>query len=139
MIARPLLAAMVGASVAAQPPSEALVADTTGTICAVAIFHAMDEIGRRCFPGEDPAVQAALGAAAGRLDAHVVAKGAMSREENVAFGRQMSSRDEPTAQLCSGDGPSMYRQVRSYGAEAIAAETDRLIARSEMPEWGSCL
>ena len=99
----------------------------------------MAEIGRRCYPGEDAAVQAALGAAVERLDAHVVARGAMTLEENVAFGRQMSSRDEPTAQLCSGDGLSMYQHFRSYGAEAIAAETDRLIARPEMPEWGSCL
>src|SRR3954470_18213705 len=48
-----------------------------GTICAVALYSAVQEVGKRCFPGEDSEFQAEVGRAVARLDAFVLANSDM--------------------------------------------------------------
>jgi hypothetical protein len=116
----------------AQPPAG------EGVLCAWAIYIAIEEVGRRCFPGQNPALQARLTAANERIERYVRDNSAITDEAVASFRRQMGEADMPDAAFCKGDFVDMYG--RSKGKElARTDDLDKLLARPGEPKWGTCV
>lgn len=122
----------------AQPPE---VPPGEGVICAWAIMAAMNEVGRRCYPGQHADVQATLRDALTRIDAYVVANATPppTQDQIDDFKRRQGSSDATHDQVCRGDADQMYLHFVEQGAEAIRAYIDPLLARPGEPRWGTCL
>lgn len=117
------------------PPGE-------GVICAVALFGAIEEIGRRCYPDRLPEFQAELRQSLARLDAYVLANSDMTAEDLARFKADQSGADVPDAELCSSEFGSIYTDpapAATTDAMEFSAYVDRLVARPGEPTWGTCV
>jgi hypothetical protein len=114
------------------PPGE-------GAICALALFAAAAEVGRRCFPDERPALQAELDRASARLDAFVLANSRTSRAELDELKRKQALVGAPQAELCASDAMMIYRAFAAQGADALKADSEKLVTRPGPATWGDCL
>jgi hypothetical protein len=115
----------------AKPPGE-------GVMCALAIYSAMDQVGRVCFPGQDPAMQAEVGRAVAKLDRYVLANG-WTAEDLAHFKREQASVDTPKDKLCKGDFLDLYKAAKTSDPAALGAAVDKATSRPGQPTWGTCL
>jgi hypothetical protein len=136
-----LLAGSARADPAAEAPTSppAMREPTMGTICAVALYSAVQEVGKRCFPGEDAEFQAELGRAVARLDSYMLSHSDMDQAALDSLKREQSLVGAPKAELCSGDPVGLYRAFAGQGSEYLRAETERITARPGPATWGDCL
>ena len=124
-----------GLAGAPAPPRES--APGEGVICALAVTVVVAETGRRCFTGQDAAVQAELARTEARIEDYVLRNTAADRAALDRFRRDQirSGVERP---LCESDAAGMYRAIAGEGVAKLRAGTDRLLARQGTPSWGSC-
>jgi hypothetical protein len=136
-----LLAGSARADPAAEtaPSPPAVREPTMGTICALALYTVAQEVGKRCFPGEDSEFQAELDRAVARLDAFVLANSDMGQAGLARPKREQSLVGAPEAELCSGDPVGIYKAFAAQGSEYLRAEAEMLTARPRPAVWGDCL
>ena len=113
------------------PPGE-------GVMCALAIYGVADQVGRRCFPGQDAAMQAEIGRAVTKLGGYVLANG-WTADDLARFKREQTWVDEPKEKLCKGDPLGLYRSIAGADPATVHAGVDQLISRPGKPAWGDCL
>ncbi|WP_166038070.1 hypothetical protein [Sphingosinicella sp. YJ22] len=111
----------------------------TGVICIMAIFNAVAEVGRRCFPGQDPEFQAELGRAVDQIDQYVLRNSAATPADLERFKQEQANVGEPSAAVCRSEVIGMYRNLARRGTASLRSETEALVARPGPPEWGDCL
>ena len=102
----------------------------------------IDEVGKRCFPGEHPEIQAELSRSVGRLDAYVAANDSRATPGMIAeFKRTQGHVGGPQEFLCKDDGDpaQMYRAFRAQGSQKLRETVDKVVARAGPPTWGDCL
>jgi hypothetical protein len=138
------LAVLAGSAQAGTAPETALSQPSVrepamGTICAVALYTAVQEVGKRCFPGEDAEFQAEVDRAVARLDAFVLANSDMGEAGLERLKREQSLVGAPEAELCTGDPVGIYRAFAAQGKESLRAEAEMLTARPRPAVWGDCL
>lgn len=115
------------------PPGE-------GLICTWALVVNSAEVGRRCFPGENPEFQAELERSEARLDAFVPANGKDATPENIArFKATQGHVGRPKDQVCFADAIMIYRAFEKAGVQNLRETVDKGVARPGEPTWGSCL
>jgi hypothetical protein len=129
---------MAGNSLAGAPAPLRESAPGEGVICALAITIAVAEIGRRCFPGQDAAVQAELARTEARIEDYVLRNAPANRAALDRFRRDQLGSGVGTP-FCEGDAAGMYRAIAGEGVARIRAGADRLLARQGRPTWGDCL
>ena len=148
MTARTLLCALIAAGVGAsaahawsvQAPREPLPGQ--GVICSMAILNAMAEVGRRCFPGQNPEFQAELARATALIDDYVLRNSDWTPADLERFKREQAHVGDTEAfpSLCHDrDVVGMYRQMAASDLAQTRADTDRMLARPGRPTWGDCL
>lgn len=110
-------------------------------ICAWAIYTVMNEVGPRCHPGEDAAIQAEVARAVEKIDAYVLANltPTPTREDLDAFKRKQGHVGAPAEQLCTGSAEEMYEALVAQGPAPIRQSVDELLERPGEPTWGTCL
>jgi hypothetical protein len=113
------------------PPGE-------GIFCALAIYSVAREVGRQCFPGEDPEYQAELGRSVAKLDAFVLRNSKTTPAELAKF-KTDQGQGAPRELLCKGEAVGIYRAVENGGAERLRTSIDSAVARPGQPTWGTCL
>jgi hypothetical protein len=135
-----LAALLVGpASIAGgQTPDTAATPPGQGVMCAVAIYGLADQVGRRCFPGQDAAMQAEIGRTVAKLDGYVLTNG-WTAEDLAHFKREQAWVDEPRDKLCKGDPVGLYRGMAATNPAELRASVDALVSRPGKPTWGDCL
>lgn len=136
------LAVLTGAASTPTPQDARETPPGEGIICAMAIFGAIAEIGRRCYPDRLPEFQEELRQSLVRMDAYVLANSDTTAEDLERFKADQTGVGVPDAELCSSEFASIYTEPPP---EAItdAAEfrtyVDQLVARPGTPTWGTCL
>jgi hypothetical protein len=112
-----------------------------GVICAWAVYTAMDEVGRRCLPGESVEFQAELRRSVTRIDEYVIqnASPPLTPEQIAEFKRRQGKVGSPLEQLCNAEMVGGFRSFAELGAETLRTKTDALLVRPAMPTWGTCL
>ena len=110
-----------------------------GVICAMGIYNAVAEVGRRCFPGRDAEFQAELGRTVSRIDDYVLANSGWTSEDLARFKREQSHVGEPEPIVCSEEMKGFYGHMAATSVETVRTEIDRLLARPGPPTWGTCL
>lgn len=104
------------------------------------ILNAMAEVGRRCFPGENPELQAELARATARIDEYVLRNSNATPADLQSFKRDQSQVGGDAEALCSDpEIAGMYRQMAASDLAQARADLDRLLARPGTPTWGDCL
>lgn len=124
-----------GAPTAARepPPGE-------GLVCAWALVVSAAEVGRRCFPGENPEFQAELERSEAKLDAFVRANARSSTPEDIArFKATQGHVGAPKERVCFADAIIIYRGFEKGGAAKLREMIDKGVARPGEPTWGTCL
>lgn len=117
----------------AAPPGE-------GLVCAWALVVNSAEVGRRCFPGENPGFQAELERSEAKLDAFVRANGKNTTPQSIAqFKATQGHVGRPKEQVCFADAIIIYRSFEKAGVEKLREMVDKGVARPGEPTWGSCL
>jgi hypothetical protein len=135
-----LAALLVGpASIAGgQTPDKAEPPPGEGVMCALAIYGVVDQVGRRCFPGQDAPMQAEIGRAVAKLDGYVLANG-WTAKDLAHFKREQTWIDEPNGKLCKGDPADLYRAMTASDLAELRAGVDAQVSRPGKPTWGDCL
>jgi hypothetical protein len=135
-----LAALLVGpASVAGgQTPDKAEPPPGEGVMCALAIYGVVEQVGRRCFPGQDASMQAEIGRSVTKLDRYVLANG-WTAKDLARFKRDQTWVDEPTDKLCKGDPADLYRAMTATDPAELRAGVDAQVSRPGKPSWGDCL
>jgi hypothetical protein len=135
-----LAALLVGpASVAGgQTPDKVEPPPGEGVMCALAIYGVVDQVGRRCFPGQDAPMQAEIGRAVAKLDGYVLANG-WTAKDLARFKRDQTWVDEPNDKLCKGDPADLYRGMAAADLAELRAGVDAQVSRPGKPTWGDCL
>ena len=110
-----------------------------GVICALGIYNAMAEVGRRCLDGQEPEFQAELDRTVSQIDEYVLRNSDTSRADLMAFKREQALLGEPEAEVCRPEPIGMYRHMASAGAASLRASTRQLLKRPGKPSWGDCL
>jgi hypothetical protein len=110
-----------------------------GVVCAWGVYTLAATVGEKCFPGQNPALQADLKAAVSALDAYVARNDPKMTPAAVAqFKREQAHVDAPPDLLCRGDALQMYRAVEKVDRAKWKGDLDRLLARDGKPTWGDC-
>jgi hypothetical protein len=109
-----------------------------GVVCAWAIYAAIAEVGRRCFPDDAPEFQAELRNSVARIDAYVAKNSKMTPDDIARFKRQQAHVDAPREAVCRGDGVTLYQNMKRGGATPLRQATDKILARAGEPTWGTC-
>ena len=107
-------------------------------MCALAIYGVADQVGRRCFPGQDAAMQAEIGRTVAKLDGYVLANG-WTAKDLARFKHEQTWVDATHDKLCKGDTVGIYRAIAAGDPAALRASNDALVARPGKPTWGDCL
>jgi hypothetical protein len=110
-----------------------------GVLCAWAMVSVVDEVGGRCFAGQDKAFQAEVHGMMIRMDAYVAANQPATAESIASFHREQGLRGAPATQLCQGDLPELYKRVRDQGVDRFKAAFDAMISRPGKPTWDTCV
>jgi hypothetical protein len=137
--------ALLAASAQAGPASETALSrpavrePAMGTICAVALYTVVQEVGKRCFPGEDSEFQTQVARSVARLDAFVLANSDIGQAGLEQLKREQSLVGAPRAEVCSETPVGIYRAFAREGSESLRAETEMLTARPRPAVWGDCL
>lgn len=141
MIARLILALAAPLAMAVQDvPARSGEEPTVGTVCLWAIYNTLDQVGKRCHPGEDAALQAFVAEGAGRLDRVLIARGGMTQAQLDKFRRQQTGADLPDAEFCKAEGPGgFYGPARSQDLDGMRRDLEKVLARPGKPVWGDCL
>jgi hypothetical protein len=108
----------------------------------MAIFGAIAEIGRRCYPDRLPEFQAELRQSLVRLDAYVLANSDMTAEDLERFKADQSGAGLADAELCSSEFSSVYTEpqaTEAMDADDLRSSIDQLVARPGTPTWGTCV
>jgi hypothetical protein len=138
-----VLALLMGAASAPSVPQDAEGAPPgEGVICTMAIFGAIAEIGRRCYPDRLPEFQAELRQSLVRLDAYVLANSDMTAEDLERFKADQSGAGLSDAELCSSEFGSVYTEpqaTEAMDADDLRSSIDQLVARPGTPTWGTCV
>jgi hypothetical protein len=111
-------------------------------LCSWLILTELKAIDRRCHPGENPALAAALDRSLDRFHAFIAANGGHPRDQlEAAVNRRLSEAAETEAEpgLCEGDGEQFYRQLTRDGAAGIDEWTERTLAVPRPPVLNPCL
>jgi hypothetical protein len=140
------LAASTGI-VVAQPTSEptkgdmeTAVRDTQmGPVCWAAILEAVSQVGLRCVEDEDPLIREALDHSNEAMGQLLKGRGGLSEEYLEGFRAQMGEHDTPAEELCAGDGREFYDAMAVGGPDMITLQTQAMLERKGVPEWGTCL
>lgn len=114
------------------PPGE-------GVFCAAAIFALAAEVGARCFPGQDPDLQAELRQSVAKIDAFILQNSTTTAAELETFKKEQAHVGAPAALLCQGDASDIYLGLRRGGPKPIRENADLLVSRPGPPTWGTCL
>jgi hypothetical protein len=127
-----------GNGLARTPPPTRQEAPGEGVLCGLAIAEMVAETGRRCFPGQDAAVQAELARSEARIEDYVLRNSRIDRAALDRFRRhQLRSVGRPS--FCRGDVAGIYRSAVGEGVARLRAGTDILLARPGPPSWGDCI
>jgi hypothetical protein len=110
-----------------------------GVICAMGIYNALAEYGRRCSPPPNPEFQAELERSTIRIDQFVLANSKISLDEIAKFKLKQSRVGAPDASICRMDIGNMYQIASKVGAKDLRDGMDKLLARPGEPTWGDCL
>jgi hypothetical protein len=109
-----------------------------GVLCGWAFVVAAQTVGKRCFAGQDAALQAELDASVAALDRYVLANSRMTPADVARFKAEQGLGAAPDKQICQGDPAALYQALRSRGAAAIRSQTEALTARAGEPTWAAC-
>ena len=107
--------------------------------CGLAILTVVTEVGRRCFPGQDAAIQAEISLGLAKVERFVLTNGQLAAKELDAFKRDQGQVGAPKASLCRGGGVELYESMKSATPEELRAGIDKSVSRPGKPTWGSCL
>jgi hypothetical protein len=99
----------------------------------------MAEVGKRCFPGQDPAFQSDLARSVERLEEYVLRNSERTAEDLAAFKKEQAHVGAPEAAVCHEEAMDMYRHLAARGPEPVKSMTDELVVRPGTPKWGDCL
>ena len=125
-----------GNGVEAPPPGNRVAGSGTGLICIWAIQTSVLEMGRRCGIPRNPAFEAELERAIGRLEDYA----RRQSPDGAAFMANYRPRlVDQDAGLCGAEATRMYADMSRATPEAIRTETDRFLATHPSVEWGTCL
>lgn len=105
----------------------------------MAIYNAAAEVGRRCFPGQNPELQETLEQAVTRIDTYVLENSEASPALLETFKREQAHVGAPEEMLCQGNLLELYKSAASTGVEVIRSHLDELLAVPGEPTWGDCL
>ena len=115
------------------PPGE-------GIVCAWALYSVAAQVAARCFPGENPALEAELRNSVTKLDAYVARNSKDATPANIEkFKQEQGGVGAPVERLCKGDAVMVYRAFERAGPDKLRLETDKATARDGPPSWGTCL
>ncbi len=110
-----------------------------GPICWAAIVEAVSQVGKRCFDGEHPEVIAELDRSRALLGERFKESG-WSQEYLDGFRQQMGETEKSTEALCSNaDATQFYLAFANSGPAHISLQTEEMLGRNGLPEWGACL
>jgi len=128
-----VIVGLLAKQVAAQdsPPGE-------GIGCALAVFSATAEVGKRCFSGQDQEFQASLAYSVSQLERFSIKNSHTTMADLETFEREQGHVGAPAALLCHGDGPSLYEHFRTLGAIRLRSMIDKMVSRPGKPTFGSC-
>jgi len=111
-----------------------------GVVCALAIYSAIAEVGRQCFPDNDPEFQDHLRKDVAKLDAYVLANSKLTPIDLENFKRSQALVGLPKAKVCTPDLMGLYRSAANKTPIIeIDKGIDKLIARPGVPTLGDCL
>jgi hypothetical protein len=114
------------------PPGE-------GVVCLWAMVSLSAEVGRRCFPGENPGFQTALAQSENRIDDYVRANQKDITPEQIAqFKATQGHVGRPTEQVCIPDAIALYRAFEANGPE-LRTTVDRAVAAGPAELGRLCL
>lgn len=141
MIARLILALAAPLAMAVQDvPAEPREDPGVGTVCLWAMYNVIDQVGKRCHPGEEAVFQTFIADGAKRLDRVMIEKGGMSEADLGAFKRQQTGTDMPDREFCKPDGPAgFYKAVRGKELDDMRRDLETVLARRGKPGWGDCV
>ena len=135
-----ILAASFALIAADQPaPSRPVPAPGEGVICALALYNAIAEIGRQCFPDQDQDFKTRLSGVLKKVDAYVLANSGSKPEDLEIFKRKQALLGKPKADVCKPDLMQLYTAAAKAGAADLQDSADKLLARPGKPTWGDCL
>jgi len=108
-------------------------------ICALGIYNAVAEVGKRCFPAQDADFKAKLTQSLAKLDTYVLQNSQFTAADLPRFKQEQSGVGRAKDLVCTDDMMGMYRAAVSAGAEKLTKHVDALVARPGKPTWGDCL
>lgn len=110
-----------------------------GVLCMAAITTVAREVGRRCYPNENPELLAELNRSVDNFDSYMLANG-VSASDLKKFKEQQAGINSPTDAMCSGDTVVLYKGFTKPGMIAeLKKGVAELTRRPGRPEWGDCL
>ena len=122
------------------PRVEYRTAPGEGVLCAMMMYNALHEVGRRCFPGEHPRFQAELQRRVEALDDYTLKNSkVMTSADLLRFKERHALVSRPTAELCKGEVPRLYKSAAAKDRKGYSEEFDSLVARPGEPSFGHCL
>lgn len=121
--------------------------DRTGkgaVLCMWSLYVAAQELGRRCFAGQDPDFQAELARSIARTEDFIVKNSSspttladlQARKASEAAGAADDLRPE---KLCKSEWPQLYTNFKSAGAAGLRAGTDELLSVPREPVINPCI
>jgi hypothetical protein len=116
-----------------QPPGE-------GVLCAMVFVDVAAEVGRRCFPGQNPVFQARVESAEAKFDAYVLKNGPATPELLAKFKREQAGIGAATFD-CKDDGDLVqtYRHYLAADSGLLTTQVEKLLARPGKPTFGDCV
>lgn len=114
-------------------------APTASVMCVATFLNLAAEVGRRCVPDEDPALQAELRRAVARTDAFILRNSPMTEAELAEFKKTYALTGASKEVLCQGDPLMAYRAFQKGGVDRLRANTDEMLAQPRDPRVGECV
>jgi hypothetical protein len=119
-------------AIASPPPGE-------GVFCMYAFLVVAQQVGRRCFAGQDSDLQAQLDASVSAFDEYVRRNSDATPADIAKFKADQGHEGAPSAVLCHGDALRLYEMFRSKGATFVRSWSESMVARPGRPTWGDCV
>ncbi|MEM1132532.1 MAG: hypothetical protein AAGH53_06330 [Pseudomonadota bacterium] len=118
---------------------ESYIAPDVGTMCVAALMTTAVTVGEKCFSDQYLENRQALKGTLSLLDAFFLTDPQWDEETLARFKRRMGNQDADPEKLCQGDIKALGEAYLQVDQVKLRTSVEDLIAKSDSPEWGTCL
>lgn len=117
--------------------------DRTGkgaVLCSWSLLVVAQEVGKRCFPGQDEALQAELEISIKKTEAFIQENSSSRpKPSDIAARKAAMVREARGQALCTADPAQLYRGFKDNGVDALRASTEEMLSTPREPVMNPCV